>query len=167
MKFLMRGVAERCTETTDVAPTVAIPQSRERAEDWSRSPRGCSLLPHAAVGASIRSGSERVSVLVMVVISQASGAAPPALSRAYSLAPGWQPRPLTALSLTAAWIAGRATGSTGTNVCDHRWSWLSGLKGHVEEYWITLRSAERQRGAHMRRYAKDVCRTHGMEDAMA
>jgi hypothetical protein len=69
MKFLMRGVAERCTETTDVAPTVAIPQSRERAEDWSRSPRGCSLRPHAAVGASIRSGSERVSVLVMVVIS--------------------------------------------------------------------------------------------------
>jgi hypothetical protein len=27
MKFLMRGVAETCTETTDVAPTVAFPQS--------------------------------------------------------------------------------------------------------------------------------------------
>jgi len=74
---------------------------------------------------------------------------------------------LTVLSFTAAWIAGRTTGSTGTNFFDHRWSWLSGLKGYVEEYWITLRSAERQRGALMRRYAKDVCRTHGMEDAMA
>jgi hypothetical protein len=44
---------------------------------------------------------------------------------------------------------------------------FQGVTAYVEERWITLRSAERQRGALMRLYAKDVCGKHGMEDAMA